>query len=119
MVRSVVLVAAPHAGFRDSIVFLLTSEHIETDAHAGAADAFASAQAPCAVCAVVDDEAVEDWREARVQFERFARPVIFLTGRAGMLPHVPLLTSLAKPFLGKPLVDAVHAAIAGAQRPPT
>ncbi len=108
---NIVLVAAPDTGFRRSIVFALASERFEIDPHRYAADAFASPQAPQAVCAVLDEEAVENWSEASAQFERFAKPVIVLVSLFGEVPDLPLLRPLAKPFLGGPLIEAVRNSI--------
>jgi len=113
MARSIVLVAAPDAAFRRSIVFVLASEGYETDAHLYATDALASIHADQAGCAVIDDEAVENWQETPALFEHFPRPVILLVSLSRTMPDVPLFKSLKKPFLGKPLINAVHQAIAG------
>ncbi len=109
----IILVAAPDAGFRHSIEFALASGRFEVDAHRYASDAFASARARQAACAVLDDEAVQDWKEAPQQFERFARPVILLVSLFRTAPSFPMLKPLAKPFLGEPLIEAVRNAIAG------
>lgn len=114
MAGPIVLVAAPNEAFRRSVVFVLASEQLETDAHRYAANAFASTQAEYAVCAVIDDEAVENWEDALAQFERFARPVILLVSLLGKAPDAPLLRQLVKPFLGEPLINTVRDAIAGA-----
>lgn len=114
MAEPVVLVAAPNEVFRRSIVFVLASERLETDAYRYANSAFASTQAEYAVCAVIDDEAVERWEDAPAQFERFARPVILLVNLFGQVPDAPLLRQLVKPFLGEPLIKTVRDAIAGA-----
>ena len=110
---SVILVAAPNAALRRSIVFVLASERMVTEAHGDAASLFASARAAHAVCAVVDDEAIDDWRQAHTLFACFARPVILLVGIAEKVPDAPQLTQLVKPFLGEPLIAAVRAAMTG------
>lgn len=114
MAGPIVLVAAPNEAFRRSVVFVLASEQLETDDHRYAANAFASKHAEYAVCAVIDDEAVENWEDALAQFERFARPVILLVSLFGKVPDAPLLRQLVKPFLGEPLIETVRDAIAGA-----
>jgi hypothetical protein len=114
MAGQIVLVAAPNAAFRRSVVFVLASEHLQTEAHRYATSAFASPGAHRAVCAVIDDEAVENWEDAPAQFERFARPVILLVNLFGKVPDAPLLRQLVKPFLGEPLIRTVRDAIAGA-----
>lgn len=114
MAGQIVLVAAPNAAFRRSLVFVLASEHLLTDAHRYAAGAFASPAARRAVCAVIDDEAVESWKDASAQFEQFAKPIILLVDLVGKVPDAPLLRQLVKPFLGEPLIRTVRDAIAGA-----
>ncbi|WP_442579259.1 hypothetical protein ACSBOB_27755 [Mesorhizobium sp. ASY16-5R] len=113
MAGPVVLVAAPNEAFRRSIVFLLASERLETDSHCYATGAFASTRADHAACAVIDDEAVENWEDAPLQFDRFGRPIILLVSLFGKVPDGPLLKQLVKPFLGEPLIKTVRDAIAG------
>jgi|SRR5690606_25137148 len=110
--RRIVLVAAPDAGLRRSIEFALASGRFKTDAHGYATSAFASSYANQAVCAVLDDEAIEDWRKAPAQFVDFARPIILLVSPFRLAPDAPLLTVLRKPFLGEPLISAVRDAVA-------
>lgn len=111
--RPIVLVAAPDAGLRHSIEFALASEHFSTDAHRDADSAFASPYADQAVCAVLDDQALESWIEAPAQFERFAKPIILLVSLFRTMPDLPSVTLLRKPFLGEPLILAVRYAVAG------
>lgn len=113
MAGHIVLVAAPDVAFRRSILFVLASERFETDAHRYASNAFASPYANQAVCAVLDDEAVENWMVAPAQFERFARPIILLASLFRTVPDTPLLRPLTKPFLGEPLIKAVRSVVAG------
>ena len=112
--RPIVLVAAPDAGLRHSIEFALASGGFRTDSHRYATPAFASACAHRAVCAVLDDEAIESWIEAPVQFRQFARPIILLVSLFRKVPDFTALTILRKPFLGEPLIMAVRDAVAGA-----
>lgn len=114
MAGEIVLVAAPNAAFRRSVVFVLESEHLKADAHRYITSALASPAAHRAACAVIDDEAVESWEDAPAQFEQFARPIILLVNLFGKVPDAPLLRQLVKPFLGEPLVRTVRDAIAGA-----
>jgi hypothetical protein len=114
MAGPVVLVAAPNEAFRRSIVFVLASERLDTDTHHYATIAFASTRADQAACAVIDDEAVENWEAAPVQFGRFGRPIILLVSLFGKVPDGPRLKQLVKPFLGEPLIETVREAIAGA-----
>lgn len=114
MVRTLaILIAAPDEAFRRSLVFALESDGFTVNAYAQAADAFASGQAHDAACAVVDDDAVSDWRLASRQFHRFGRPVILLVGFLEPMPVIPKARFIMKPFLGEPLIDAVRAAVAG------
>lgn len=107
----IILVAAPDAGFRRSLAFALESDDYRVYQYLYAADAFASPHAREAACAVIDDDAVNDWKQAQEQFERFAKPVILLMGRP--ISDVPSIKPLTKPFLGEPLIEAVRSAIAG------
>ncbi len=111
--RPIVLVAAPDAGLRHSIEFALASGWFRTDSHCYATPAFASPYANRAVCAVLDDEAIESWIEAPVQFRQFAKPIILLAGLFRKVPDLTALTILRKPFLGEPLILAVRDAVAG------
>ncbi|MGN6469658.1 MAG: hypothetical protein ACTHLC_08760 [Rhizobiaceae bacterium] len=110
---STILVAAPNAAFRHSLVFALESDGFTVDAHAEATDAFASNGARDAACAVVDDDAVADWTLVSGQIDRFGRPVILLVGFLQTAPALPFARFLMKPFLGEPLLKAVRDAVAG------
>lgn len=107
-----IIVAAPDEAFRRSLVFALESDGFTVNPHAQAAEAFASPQACHAACAVIDDDAVNDWTQASRQFDRFGRPVILLVGFLGKLPLPAQARFVMKPFLGEPLVEAVRDAIA-------
>jgi hypothetical protein len=109
----VILVAAPDASFRRSLLFALESEGFEAYVYRCAGEAFASPNAHRAACAVLDEQAIEDWLGARRQFEQFARPVILLVSLFKSVPKLPFLTPVAKPFLGEPLIAVVRKAISG------
>ena len=111
---AIVLLAAPDAAFRHSLVFALESDGYAVDAHGRAADAFASDRARAAACAVIDDDAVGEWALASRLFERFGRPVILLAGPLRTVPAPPFARLVTKPFLGEPLIEAVRSAVAGA-----
>lgn len=113
MERDVVLVVAPDAGLSHSLAFALESGGFDVAMHRRASEAFRSRDAGNAACAVVDDDAIEDWTLARQQFAAFARPVIVLAGMFRTMPDIPSITYLAKPFLGEPLIEAVRGAISG------
>ena len=114
VLSATVLVAAPDAAFRRSLVFALESDGFAVHAHGQATDAFASDQARDAVCAVIDDDAVGDWALASRQFDQFGRPVILLVGFVRAVPVLPFARLVMKPFLGEPLIEAVRNAIASA-----
>lgn len=105
-----VLVVVPDTTFRRSLVFALEAEGFAVRSHAHASQAFSSRSAGQAVCAVVDDDAVEDWRAAAFEFGRFARPIVLLAGPFRDVPALPGVAVVPKPFLGAPLVDAVRLA---------
>ncbi|MGB3386800.1 MAG: hypothetical protein WBA88_02335 [Pseudaminobacter sp.] len=103
-----VLVAAADAGLRHSLEFVLKSAGFRVDSHLYTLDAFASLYARRAICAVVDDNAIDNWTQASEQFNNFAKPVILLVSLFRPAPDMPCVTPLMKPFLGEPLIDAVR-----------
>lgn len=109
-----VIVVAPDRDFRRSLEFALQTEGFAVESHPEIGLAIGTPGALTASCAIVDDRAVENWAEAIVTFATFGRPVIFLAGEKTMPPALPPLTVLTKPFLGRPLIDAVHAVAKGA-----
>lgn len=111
---SIILLAAPDAAFRRSLVFALESDGFAVQAHGRAAEAFASAHARDAACAVIDDDAIGDWALASPQFEQFGRPVVLLVGFLRAVPSLPFAQVVTKPFLGEPLIKAVRHAIKNA-----
>lgn len=113
MIPELVLVAAPDRAFRRSLEFALESAGFLTESHVYVTNAFASQIANGAACAVVDDHAVDNWVLVPEQFRQFARPVILVAGRTPDVFTLPRVTLVMKPFLGKPLIDAVRNAIAG------
>ncbi|MFU0504648.1 response regulator transcription factor [Pseudaminobacter sp. NGMCC 1.201702] len=106
-----ILVAAPDASFRHSLVFALESDDYSVHAFRYAEDAFVSAYVHKAACAVIDDDAVRDWDQVQEQFSRFAKPVILLVDQFRKAPELPAITPLMKPYLGAPLIKAVRNAI--------
>ncbi len=111
---AIILLAAPDAAFRHSLVFALESGGFAVHAHRHAVEAFASDRARDAACAVIDDDAVGDWALACEQFEQFGRPVVLLAGFLRAVPVPPLARLVTKPFLGEPLIEAVRNAVASA-----
>lgn len=110
---AIILVAAPDAAFRRSLAFALESDGFTVNTYAQATDAFASRLARDAACAVIDDEAVDDWKLASRQFSQFGRPVILLVGSSRTPPVLPFTKFVVKPFLGEPLIEMVRNAMAG------
>jgi FixJ family two-component response regulator len=110
---AIILLAAPDAAFRHSLVFALESDGFAVHAHGQATNAFASGPARDAVCAVIDDDSVGEWALASRQFEQFGRPVILLVGSHRAVPVLPFVHLVTKPFLGEPLIEAVRNAVAG------
>lgn len=108
-----ILIAAPDTVLRRSLEFALESDGFRVCAHPNASDALASADARQAACAVLDDDAIEDWEQAGEQFRRFAKPVILLVGLFHAAPDLPFVKPVMKPFLGEPLIEAVRSAVAG------
>jgi hypothetical protein len=109
----VVLLAVADVDLRRSLEFLLGSAGFQASPYPSMVEAFESADARHAVCAIVDDAAVEDWIQARKAFRIFARPIILLVTFFRAMPELPQLKILLKPFLGEPLLDAVRHAVAG------
>lgn len=107
---NLVLVVVPDGTFRRSLEFALETEGFAVHSHATVRHAFSSGTARKAVCAVIDDAAVEDWLDAADQFGGFARPVVLLAGPFRTVPAMPGVSVIPKPFLGAPLVHAVRMA---------
>lgn len=109
----IILIAAPDASFRRSLEFALESDGFRVFAYTNVNDALACDGAQQAVCAVLDDDAVDDWEHAGEQFDRFAKPIILLIGLFHAAPDLPFVEPIMKPFLGEPLIRAVRKAVAG------
>lgn len=112
MATAEVLVVTPDPAFRCSIAFALESGGLNLALHQNIGEAFLSEQAGDAACAVVDEDAIEDWTQARQQFASFAKPVILLVGSLRSQANLPSPICLTKPFLGEPLIQAVWSVIA-------
>jgi hypothetical protein len=108
-----VVVVAPNAALRHSIVFVLESGGFRVFPCALVETAFSSSQMELAACMVVDEEAIVDWRGARADFAGLAKPVILLVSSLSRAPDAPFATCLLKPFLGEPLLHAVQNVIGG------
>lgn len=119
MAAAEVIVVAPDEAFRHSLVFVLESGDFSVLPYGSLAAGFASHQVHDAQCAVVDEEAIDSWVSARLLFKSFARPVILLANPLRATPEAPFVTCLVKPFLGKPLLEAVQQAVTGDFGPTT
>jgi hypothetical protein len=108
-----VIVVTPDVAFRHSLTFVLESGGVAVLSYDALGPAFGSPQAHHVGCAVVDDEAIHDWQDARELFTNFRRPVILLMDQYREPQEVPYARCLAKPFLGEPLLQAVQDAIVG------
>jgi hypothetical protein len=115
MATANVLVVAPDTAFGHSIAFALESGGFNVALHRYADEAFVSPDALDAACAVVDDNAIDDWKRSRELFDSFGRPVILLLSLLRSVPDLPVAKHLTKPFLGEPLIEAVLNVIAGQQ----
>jgi len=109
----IILIAAPDASFRRSLEFALESDGFRVFAFANVNDALACGCAQEVVCAVLDDDAIDDWEHAGELFGRFAKPIILLIGLFRAAPDLPFVELVMKPFLGEPLIQAVRKAVAG------
>ena len=108
----IVLVAAPDGAYRRSLQFALESAGFATDGSPNLTGAFASEAAGQSICAVIDDRAIDDWRQAPQDFSRFGKPVVLIADQIDGRAAMPNVTVVIKPFLGEPLIEAVNNAIA-------
>ncbi len=111
-VTDLVLIVAPHGGFRRSLEFALEAEGFAVDSHALLSTAVESSFLAAAVCSVVDEDALLDWAPEPETFNRLAKPVILLVDRLTPIPEQVGMTILTKPLLGTALIDSVHALVA-------
>jgi FixJ family two-component response regulator len=108
-----VIVVTPDVAFMHSLTFVLESGGVRVLSYGALDPAFGSTQARHVGCAVVDDEAINDWQYAQELFRSFRNPVILLVDQYCPPLDVPYARCLAKPFLGEPLIQAVQEAITG------
>jgi hypothetical protein len=108
-----IIVVTPDVSFMHSLTFVLESGGVGVLSYDALDPAFRSPQARHVGCAVVDDEAISDWQYAEDLFRSFRHPVILLMDQYCPPRDVPYARCLAKPFLGEPLLEAVHDAISG------
>jgi FixJ family two-component response regulator len=110
--RNIVLVVAPDAAFRRSLEFALDVEGFAVSSYAHLGQAQESPFAVTALCAVVDDTALQDGRSAREAVERLAKPVVLLGDMPRDFPAMASLKLLTKPLRGNELVESVQAVAA-------
>jgi hypothetical protein len=110
-----ILVAAPGAELRRSIVFALEAEGYAVDPHLSLRAATNSPRASSAHCLIVDENALDDQALA---LHEFGRPIILLVDRLRDIPDLSAMKVLAKPLLGRQLTDTVQSALAGARAVP-
>jgi FixJ family two-component response regulator len=105
----IVLVAAPGAELRRSIVFALEADGFAAEAHASLVAAMASPVASSAICLIVDENALDGHTHRAATLKRLAIPVILLVDRIRKIPRVAGMKVLTKPLLGTPLLETVRA----------
>jgi CheY-like chemotaxis protein len=105
--RLTVLVVAPDRAMRRSLTFALEAEGYSVDAkprlHAGQL----SPDCGHRICAIVDEDAFADGRNAVAELSGLDVPVILLVERAAPPPARAGLCYIEKPLLGRDLLDAV------------
>jgi len=106
-----VVVVAPNAALRHSIVFVLESGGYRVTSFSRIEPALSSSQPGSVACMVVDEEAIADWRGAKEHFADVAKPVVLLVNSLSAAADLPFATCLLKPFLGEPLLRAVQSVI--------
>lgn len=110
MARSrTVLVAAPGAELRRSIVFALEADGYTAEPHDTLAAALAQPTAASALCLIVDENALDGHTHRAAALKRLGIPVILLVDRIRKIPRVGGMKVLAKPLLGPSLLETVRA----------
>jgi len=103
-----VLVAAPGAELRRSIVFAIEADGYVAEAHATLAAALASPGASGSLCLIVDENALDGPSHRAATLKRLGIPVILLVDRIRKIPRVAGMKVLTKPFLGPSLLETVR-----------
>jgi hypothetical protein len=103
----IILVAAPGAELRQSIVFALEAEGLDVDAHPTLSSAIATGSSGC-ICFVVDENALVGHANGAMALQRFGLPVILLVDRLRTIPRLARLKTLTKPLLGQRLIEMVR-----------
>lgn len=107
-----ILVVAPGAELRRSIVFALEANGFKVEAHPWLGPAAASAQASLATCLVVDENALIDQPTSSKALKEFAKPVVLLVDQLRAIPRLVKVTVLRKPLLGDRLIETVRGVLA-------
>jgi hypothetical protein len=105
-----ILVAAPGAELRQSIVFALEADGFEVDAHASLGAAIAASGSSGALCFVVDENALNGHANGAMVLQKFGLPVILLVDRLRAIPRLARVKVLTKPLLGQRLIEMVRGA---------
>jgi DNA-binding response OmpR family regulator len=113
-ISRIVLVAAPGAELRRSIVFALEADGYVAEAHASLNAAMAAPSAANCVCFIVDENALDGQTRRAATLKRLGIPVILLVDRIRTIPRVAGMKVLTKPMLGQSLLETVRATAAGA-----
>jgi hypothetical protein len=103
-----VLVAAPGAELRRSIVFALEADGYTAESHDSLAAALAQPIASGALCAIVDENALDGHSPRAATLKRIGIPVILLVDRIRKIPRVGGMKVLTKPLLGPSLLETVR-----------
>jgi hypothetical protein len=107
-----ILVAAPGAELRQSIVFALEADGFEVDAHASLGAAIAASGSSGSLCFVVDENALNGHPNGAKALQKFGLPVILLVDRLRAIPRLTRIKILIKPLLGQRLLEMVRGALA-------
>jgi hypothetical protein len=109
-----ILVAAPGAELRQSIVFALEADGFEVDAHDTLGSAIAASGASRSICFVVDENALGGHANGAMALKKVGLPVILLVDRLRAIPRLSRMKTLTKPLLGQRLIEMVRGASADA-----
>jgi FixJ family two-component response regulator len=104
----IILVAAPGAELRQSIVFALEADGFEVDAHASLAAAITAPGSSAALCFVVDENALNGHANGALALQKIGLPVILLVDRLRAIPRLARIKTLIKPLLGQRLIEMVR-----------
>jgi hypothetical protein len=110
-----ILVVAPGAELRRSIVFALEANGFKVESHPWLGSAAAAAEVSPAACLVIDENALVDQPSGARVLKEFARPVVLLVDRLRAIPRLARIKVLRKPMLGDQLIETVRGALAAGQ----